>query len=392
MHTRLLLLFSALFLAQLADAHDTVAIATHKYDNPGIGEKIFVGANYRALWAMPVTAKVFHLDQEKGGLTIKELGGGMQTKSLRLEDRQGRPWVLRSVDKSVDKAMDAEGIKNRYLRHFSQQMISAANPFGTLTLPPMAKTVGVLNTQPELFFIPDDPAFGQYRSLFANTLCLLELREPVYFPNDKVISTGKTLKHIKEDKKYSLDQKLLLQARLLDMLIADWDRHGDQWKWEVHKQPDGTKVIFPIPRDHDQAFFNSTGLVFEMLHFFNKHQFVGFRKSMKLKALNYKEWYFDYSLLKDLAEEDWIAGIKTFQRRLTDAALEEGVRRLPPEVYTASGQQLLRVLKLRREQLPDAVMKYYHFLQSHPGKVEKVRKMMQAKDERAKKIKARAEA
>lgn len=388
MRIRTLLLTSLLLSSICAAAKDTTAVATHRYEHPGFGERIFVGRNYRNLWAMPVTARIFHLSSEPQGFTIEELGGGMQTKSLRLKDRQGTKWVLRSLDKSVEKAMDAEGIRNSYIRHFSQQMISAANPYGTLALPPMAKAVGVLNTQPELVYIPDDPAFGQYRPLFANTLCLLELREPTYFSNDKVVSTDRMLDYLKDGKDYQLNQKVLLQARLLDMLIADWDRHGDQWKWDVHKGSDGKKEIFPIPRDHDQAFFNSTGVVFNVLHFFNKNMFVGFRKSMKLKALNYKEYDFDYTLLKDLTEEDWREGIATFQKRLTDASMEEGIRRMPPEVQAAYGPELLRILKIRRDKLPAAVMKYYHFIQNNPKKVEKVRQMMAEKGERAKKLKS----
>ena len=34
-------------------------------------------------------------------LPLKELGGGQQTKSLRLLDKNGQEWVLRTTDKDV---------------------------------------------------------------------------------------------------------------------------------------------------------------------------------------------------------------------------------------------------------------------------------------------------
>src|ERR1700748_487891 len=61
--------------------------------------KALLGDNYRQLWATPVTMKIFRLEKEKGGLKVLQPGGGMQTKSLRLQDSSGQEWVLRTVQK-----------------------------------------------------------------------------------------------------------------------------------------------------------------------------------------------------------------------------------------------------------------------------------------------------
>jgi hypothetical protein len=39
------------------------------------------------------------------------------------------------------------------------------------------------------------------------------------------------------------------------MLIGDWDRHYDQWRWAEYKKK-GQVIYRPIPRDRDQAFQN----------------------------------------------------------------------------------------------------------------------------------------
>src|SRR5690606_4141210 len=57
-----------------------------------------------------------------------------------------------------------------------------------------------------------------------------------------------------------VDQKLFLRSRLVDMLISDWDRHEDQWRWASFEE-NGCKIYRPVPRDRDMAFFVSEGIL-----------------------------------------------------------------------------------------------------------------------------------
>ena len=85
---------------------DSVVIsASDKYKDKFGFRKTFLGQNYRKVWATPVTIKEFNIKKEKGGFTIKSLGGGKQTKSLRLTDKDGHEWTLRTVDKDPEKAL-----------------------------------------------------------------------------------------------------------------------------------------------------------------------------------------------------------------------------------------------------------------------------------------------
>src|SRR5947209_5264934 len=79
------------------------AITSIKYRDPSFLKKIFMGKNYRKEWETPVRLPVLNLTTL--GLTVKELGGGKQTKSLRLADRDSVEWALRSVDKDVHLAV-----------------------------------------------------------------------------------------------------------------------------------------------------------------------------------------------------------------------------------------------------------------------------------------------
>src|SRR5690349_24779403 len=101
------LLFLVLSLWALHSyAQDSVIIsASNKYQHPSFVKRILIGKNYRDVWSTPVKMKMLDITTEKGGLKPTELGGGFQTKSLRLKEKNGREWVLRTVDKDVEKAV-----------------------------------------------------------------------------------------------------------------------------------------------------------------------------------------------------------------------------------------------------------------------------------------------
>lgn len=126
-----------------------------------------MGSNYRKEWSEPVKMAVFNLTAK--GMTITELGGGQQTKSLRLTDKNKKEWVLRTVDKTVDKAL--VGLQKVFAKPLVQDMISAAYPYAPLAVGYMAKATGIIAPNPVLYYVPDDPALGKYREIFAGKVC-----------------------------------------------------------------------------------------------------------------------------------------------------------------------------------------------------------------------------
>src|SRR5690625_6094542 len=61
-----------------------------------------------------------------------------------------------------------------------------------------------------------------------------------------------------------MDESSYIRARLFDMLIGDWDRHEDQWRWAVFKEEDRT-IYQPIPRDRDQVFPKYDGFLIKLI-------------------------------------------------------------------------------------------------------------------------------
>ena len=241
---------------------DTITISgSEKYDSAGWARRVMVGTNYRKEWSTPINMKVLNIQKEKGGLKIVSLGGGKQTKSLTLADPDGKEWKLRTIDKNPANAIP-ETFRNTLESDIVQDFISASHPFAPLVIPPLATGLGIETAHPELFFVPDDPAFGFYRPLFANTVCTLEEKDPS--PDGKETkSTIKIFDNLIEENKHRVDQPFVLRARLLDILIGDFDRHFDQWRWVTTDTGKG-KLYYPIPKDRDQAFFRSNGVIISL--------------------------------------------------------------------------------------------------------------------------------
>jgi hypothetical protein len=114
----------------------TVRIAPD-YDSVRKFHRFLFGESYRKLWAAPVKLRVLHLERERGGLTILQKGGGLQTRSLRLRDAQGKEWVLRTIQKYPERGLP-ENLRATVARDILHDQVAASHPFASLTVPPLA--------------------------------------------------------------------------------------------------------------------------------------------------------------------------------------------------------------------------------------------------------------
>ncbi|MEO0330432.1 MAG: hypothetical protein AAF223_01925, partial [Bacteroidota bacterium] len=332
----------------------------------------FYGVNYRKEWSLPTTFSYFDIGQEKGGLKVVKRGGGGQTLSLRLEAKDGRQYVLRSVDKYPERNIPPS-LSSPFIDTMLGEVIAASHPYAALAIPPLAEAVGVHHTNPKIVYIPDDPRLGKYRNTHASILALFEERpdddwsEADYFGNSNDIeSTPKMLKDLQEDNDNEVDQRAFLRARLFDLIIGDWDRHADQWRWATQKKDTSDGRIFtPIPRDRDQAFFLNEGIFPTLVsRKFALPILQGFSEEVRDVT---RQWvaqvqYLDRRLLTNLSYEDWQAEVATLQQKLTDEVIERGIQQMPDTVFEVSGLGIIRKLQQRRDDLPRYARAYYRFL------------------------------
>lgn len=333
------------------------AIST-KYEERSWLHRLVMGKNYRDTWSTPVKLPVFYLSNS--GLKIEKLGGGQQTASLRLKDAAGKEWVLRSVDKTVKKAIPQQ-LNNTIVEDVVQDMISASYPYSPLIVAHLAEATHIIAPVPKLYFVAEDKALGEYKSLFANTVCLIEEREPT--PDGSgTDGTDEVKDKITQENEHLVLQKKVLKARLLDMLVGDWDRHADQWRWDEIDSAQ-TEYYYAIPRDRDNALFHSGGLLPAIAKISFMTHISGFKeKSTGLVKLNRKSHSFDKIFLNELTSAEWEQIITEFVQELDDKVIEASVKKLPEPVYSLDGVELASKLKSRRDGLLENGMRYYRFL------------------------------
>ena len=340
---------------------DSITIAVGpEYDKVGRLHRIFLGSHNRAVWAAPVKLRVLHLSAEKGGLKIVQLGGGNQTRSLRLEDPSGRQWVLRTLQKYPDRKL-AENLKKTIASDILKDQVSATHPFSALVVAPLAEALEIPHANPEIVYLAEDTVLGNYNADFAKQVFLFEERAPL--DADKTYNTQSVQEKIRDDNDNSVDEKLVLRARLLDMLLGDWDRHEDQWRWERIKGKKGDTYI-PVPRDRDQVFYKTSGIFpWFVSHGWLRSKFQPYENEIRdIKTWNLQNQSFDRYFLNQLSEEEWKEQIALVQKTLTDELITSAVKMMPDTVFKISGHEIVEKFIKRRNSLTDQALEYYRFL------------------------------
>lgn len=341
---------------------DSVTVVAEKNFKAGAFKRFLLGPNYREEWSEPIRVKVFDIDNVLGGLKPLRRGGGHQSRSLRLEDSTGKQWVLRSVQKFVTDAALPPDLRGTIAKDLVTDGVSASYPYAALSVPPLADAAGVPHATPVLYYVPDDPRLGKFRGDFANMLCLLEEREPGGYK--KTSSTDDMVKELQKDNDNSIDQHEILRARLLDMFMMDFDRHEDQWRWTYNKKEDKGKEFFVLPRDRDQPFFVSKGVIpaFARQNYISP-QIQGFRTHARnIRTYNFNGKNFDRAFMNELTEEDWKKMTQDFLSTMTDTVIEEALHRQPSELLKYSNNKIIQKLKDRRKYFPDEMEVYYKFI------------------------------
>jgi hypothetical protein len=216
--------------------------------------------------------------------------------------------------------------------------------------------------------MPDDPALGQFRAEFANMLGTLEERPtegdddtPGFAGAHKVANTDELFARMDEDPREQIDARRFLTARLVDLLLGDWDRHAKQWKWI--KVEEGKRAPWvPVPYDRDQAFVKYDGFLL-MIGRQNYPQLVDFSATYpSILGLTWNGRELDRRLLTGLEWPVWDSTARSIAARVTDSVIDVAVHRLPPEDYAKDGARLTHALRARRDALPDAARDFYRLL------------------------------
>ncbi|RZJ56092.1 MAG: metallophosphoesterase [Flavobacterium sp.] len=353
----------------------TTSIYSKKMTDKSIFHKFLFGQHYRKYYSLPINARTATIDTLMGGLKPIREGGGHQSVSLRMSDTKGREYVMRAMKKSATVFLQSVAFKdqyvvnefeNTYAEDFLFDFYTTSHPYSSFAIGSMSDKIGLRHTNPVLYYIPRQNGLKEFNASFGDQLYMVEERpadnhlDAKNFGNPtNIIGTDDMMLNLHKDEKYSVDEKEYIKARLFDILLGDWDRHSDQWRWAEYKE-DGKVIYKPIPRDRDQAFVKYDGALLSILMNIPalRHMRTFKDKIGNVKWLSREPYPMDLAFLKTADEKDWVEQAKFIQENLSDSDIEAAFKNLPKEVQDGTVDEIIRKLKNRKRELQKYAIRY----------------------------------
>ena len=354
------------------------SVYSDEQTNKGGFHKFLWGDRYRKYFSTKVEVLTVNLDTLFGGLLPVRRGGGNQSKSLRMKNSKGQEYVIRALKKNPSQYLQAILFKDQYVEGqfdntFTESLLydvfAGSHPYAPLAIGDLSDAVGIYHTNPKLYYVPKQKALGIYNDEYGDELYMVEERaannhgdKASFGFSNKLISTDDVLEKLHKDEDFVLDEVSYIRARLFDMLIGDWDRHDDQWRWIAFKENDKT-VYRPMPRDRDQAFsIMSDGFLLgsAVTLIPSARLLRNYDEDLKdVKGVNVEPYPLDMALINQSGKDIWDAQVKHIQNGLTDDVIEKAFLNFPKEVRDGTVDEIKRKLKGRRKNLQAISDRYY---------------------------------
>jgi len=180
--------------------------------------------------------------------------------------------------------------------------------------------------------------------------------------NEDVESTDDLFDKVRSDEEYVIDEQLYIRARIFDMLLGDWDRHEDQWRWAEIKESENKSRFVAIPRDRDQVFARFDG---KLLNFMNKvigstKQFGNYGPDIEyIKQFSQSAKFLDRAVLQRTNMEDWLSEVQFIQDKITPEIVAKAFNEMPDEVKDDQWMETQEDLLSRKRNLNNIVQRYY---------------------------------
>jgi hypothetical protein len=348
----------------VSHARMRTVVAGDRY-RAGTFHRFLLGNDYRHLWAAPIEIPELDLHAFAGGLRPVRRVGGQQTLGLAMKGADGRDYTFRGLDKDPTEILPPE-YHGTFIDRTLQDQIASSLPGGAVAVSPLLRAAGVLHSEPIIVVMPDDSLLGEFQKLFAGLPGTFEEYpraagdgNPGSFGATELINGEELWKRMDADPTVRPDSRAFLTARLVDLLIGDWDRHRGQWHWANIPGHDKWQ---PIPEDRDQAFVRIDGLI-PTAGRARVPQFVSFKENYPgIEGLTWNGRDGDRRILVDLEKPVWDEVARDVQTRITDAVIADAVARLPEGYRKLEGATLEKNLRHRRDELPVVADRFYHFL------------------------------
>lgn len=357
-----------LFSATAVQGQDSLVFNPGGHIKTGFFTNLFFGKAYRDVWKTDVKAPV--LDIESMKLTPDKVGGRLETQSLRFKDEKGRSWVGRSVQKDLSKMLP-ERKRNGFMGKMLRDHASANEPYAALVVAELASRLKILHATPKLYVLPDDTTLGKFAA-YKRMPVLFEERpadswngDPVFGSPADISDTEKLMKMRFEKGNITFDREMYLKGRLLDILVGDWSRHDEQYRWSYIPIDSGYHVM-PIPKDRDHALFKKEGLLNKMSQVVWPYPTNFTHSIRRLHRLNHMAKNTDKLILPEISRAEWMKVTNEFLASIDTSAIDAALAKLPRETFVIDGNELRSKLLSRLKEMPVASLEFYRSVNEKP--------------------------
>ena len=359
------------------------AIYTKEEVNKSGFYKWFWGEHYREDYGKSIEAPVLFLEDLPHNVRAITEGGGNQSRSLRLIDDNDNEFTIRELRKSGVRFIQSK-IKDHYVIEYMddtvaesvvQDYYTTAQPYAQFAINELLDAIDIPHANPRIVYVPKQKRLGRFNENYGDKLYMIEAHVgdenkafEIFGNADDIISTKDMLLELQNDKDAKIDEATYLRARLFDMLVGDWDRHEDQWRWALHEQEDGTMLYKPIPRDRDQAFSKYDGVfpaILKLVSPLARNMQTYAPEIKNVETFNNAVYYLDKSFINTASWDDWKAQAENLQNSLTDEVIDNAFANLLEDTKSESIDHIKSTLKLRRENMVSIAKDYYTYFKDH---------------------------
>jgi hypothetical protein len=331
-------------------------------------KKLFIGNHYRTSWNATVEAPILNMDTTKGGLKIYNISEGHQTTSVKMYGQDGYAYTFRSVNKDATRGLGGDLIKSLIARQL-QDNVSMQHPYGGLIVSKLLDNTSILHAQPKLYMLPKSDNLSRF-SEYGGLLGTLEdhpkksKKVKNTFANaDKILQSHQLNKKLYENYNHKVDAKEYTKARVFDILVNDFGKHQDNWKWAGYKSDTGT-IYRPIPRDRDLVFAKRDGIlpwIADREWMLKSGENFGY-KIIDIKSLMWAACHPDRFLTNEMDKQDWLDASNYIKHQITDSVIHTSILTLPKEIQSLSGTTIEAKLNTRIKDLDRYTLQYYMLL------------------------------
>lgn len=332
------------------------------------------GVHYRQMYLTPISVPAIDISMAKGGLSLEKQIPHIH--GLFMRNKLGHLYLVRVVGGSSTFMQSSffrdiynkEDFKETYLDKFIGDAYTITNPYSFLVADRLAGQLGLSSFDPQVYYLPKDATvdtIADGSNISDRLVAIYDLK--AYNDSSKIYTTEELLKKIQIDKSYFVNQDEYIRERLLAMLIGDWNKVPENWRW-TERQIGDSLIYSPIVIDRSQAFTRVDGAFLKtMLGVLNLGTISNYDGDFKnMKKSNSLSFALDAILSNRSNKEVWVAQAKYIQNELTDKRIDEAFLYFPEEVRGVDTELIKSNLKSRRKLLVDAARKYYDILQKTP--------------------------